>query len=234
MPYRSAQTLSYLAIGGLGVMGISRLFSAVLGLAQVIAPDQSLDLGAGEESPVWLIAQGLIALVLLPAYIFTIVVFLMWLFRVYKNLEPLGAGSVEMTPGWAVGWWFIPLANLIKPFQAVRDAWLESDPDVDESMAMFSKVKGGAPLYMAFWWGLWIFSNIFSNITNGLVSTAGDTAFDGYIFIIEGLLWTITSLLAIFVVRDITERQELRSARRGEVRPTGPPSPPRFDQDDQP
>jgi hypothetical protein len=233
MEFRSPRTLSYLTLAGLGVMGVSKLLSALFGLAQAVAPTSAVDLGDGDEGfPLWLMAQGLIALIQLPTYIFTIIVFLMWLFRIYKNLPAVGAGSTEFTPGWAVGWWFIPLANLIKPFQAVRDAWLESDPDFEPESQIFSQVKGGAPTYMVFWWGFWIISNTFSNIATRGGSETGDTALDGYLFLIDGVLWVITSALAIHLVRDITARQEHRYTVIGTVAPNGPPPPPTFSQND--
>ena len=34
------------------------------------------------------------------------------------------------TPGWAIGGWFIPLANFVIPFLVVLETWRRSDPDV--------------------------------------------------------------------------------------------------------
>ncbi len=75
--------------------------------------------------------------------------FLMWLFRTYKNLEPLGSENIRFTPGWSVGWWFIPFANLVMPFKAVRGVWSESDPaTVGDEELPFRNSSVGTVLYV--------------------------------------------------------------------------------------
>ena len=46
--------------------------------------------------------------------------------RVAKNVRALGATGLEFTPGWAVGWFFVPIAGFFKPFQAMREIWKAS------------------------------------------------------------------------------------------------------------
>ena len=231
--YRSPKTLSYLAMIGVGLTGLCHGLALIVGIVQIFSPAQSINMPSGQQSSLWLIAQGLIALVLLPAYIFSVVVFLMWLFRVYKNLTPLKADSVEFSAGWAVGWWFVPLANLIKPFQAVRDAWLESDPDVEVEVGFLTSVKGGAPGFMSLWWACWIIANILSNISSRLMdSTQSDTiATSGYFFVAEGIFWIAAASLAIKVIREITMRQEMRFGKVGRLVDL-PPPPPTFGSND--
>ncbi len=36
------------------------------------------------------------------------IVSLMWIHRASKNLRPLGAAGQRFSPGWAIGWWFVP------------------------------------------------------------------------------------------------------------------------------
>lgn len=42
----------------------------------------------------------------------TVIVWCVWQFRGQRNLVAAGRGGLRFTPGWAVGWWFIPIANL--------------------------------------------------------------------------------------------------------------------------
>jgi hypothetical protein len=53
-------------------------------------------------------------------------VFLVWLHRSHKNLPALGSLSIKMTPGMAVGGWFIPFANLWRGYASVHYLWVES------------------------------------------------------------------------------------------------------------
>ena len=54
--------------------------------------------------------------VVFVVYILTAVIFLMWLHRVSRNLQPLGSNGQRFSPGWAVGWWFIPILWFIFPY----------------------------------------------------------------------------------------------------------------------
>jgi Domain of unknown function (DUF4328) len=231
--YRPLKTLSLLAIAGLGVFALCDLLSIIVGLGQMASPTSSLDLDEEGSVSVWLMLQGFVYLIKFPVYIFTVTMFLVWLHRAHSNLQPLLAQNVEFTPGWAVGWWFIPFANLVKPFQAVREVWVESDPDGGDGEASFlSASVRSAPVYMGVWWGLWLVSNIVSNIAGRIYDpdTMSDVGLGALIFIIPSALSIIAAIPAIMVVKDITERQTARAANLGSRITLGdaPPPPPMF------
>ena len=183
----------------------------------------------------WLMIQGLIYLLRFPTYTLTAVLFLVWLHRAHSNLEALEASNLQFTPGWAIGWWFVPFANLVKPFQVVREVWWDSDPEIDNEPVFLSESLRSAPTYMGVWWATWLLSNIAANITSRVYDpdTMSNVEVGGLLFIITGVLSVIAAVLAIMVVKDITQRQELRSASlesRG-VSSDMPPPPPIFDKD---
>src|SRR5438874_1023530 len=77
-----------------------------------------------------------------------------WIYRASINAHALGS-EMTITPGWAVGWYFVPFANLVKPFHAMREIWLashESDASYEERVPL-----------LAWSWGLWITTNILAN-----------------------------------------------------------------------
>lgn len=45
--------------------------------------------------------------------------FLIWLYRSTANLKAKGFEGLRISPGWAVGWWFVPVAFFWKPYQAL-------------------------------------------------------------------------------------------------------------------
>ncbi len=54
---------------------------------------------------------------------------LVWMYPAQKNLPALQpTRPLEVSPGWAVVWFFVPIMNLFRPFQAMRQLWNESDP----------------------------------------------------------------------------------------------------------
>jgi hypothetical protein len=61
-------------------------------------------------------------------YILTGIVFLVWMHRVYDNVEPLGAPRPRHSRGWVVGGWLVPFLNFIRPKQIIDDIWWSSGP----------------------------------------------------------------------------------------------------------
>jgi len=227
--FRSASTLSLVTIIGLALMCVCEALTGTLGIAEIIDSTRIVNFGGETNSP-WFLGQGVIALFQVPLYIATFVIFLIWLFRIYKNLDSLNSGYREFTPGWAVGWWFIPFANLVKPFQVIREAWCESDPNAEGGPSFLSSSSHSAPTYIGLWWGLWIASNIFSNIAGRFADPASlpDVAAIGVLFALAGWLSVAAGVLCIKLVRDITTRQERRSTNLVNMHQYEPPPPPSF------
>lgn len=230
--YRSAKNLSLLTIAGLAIIGTSDAIAILIGVGQLASPELIMDLDGGPEgTSIWLMLQGLVILLRLPFYLATVVLFLVWLYRAHSNLYALMPTHLEFSSGWTVGWWFIPFANLVKPFQAVREVWWESDPDVPaEGPTFLTASLHSAPTYMVFWWFAWLTSNIASNIAGRVYDPDRlDTVVtSGIAFLIAGILSVIAAVLAIKVVRDITSRQEMRAIAVGRRVSGAPPPPPVF------
>jgi Domain of unknown function (DUF4328) len=194
----------------------------------------SVILTAVEETGEQLTLSDLIALLMglgvLVVYVSLVIAFLLWLYRVSKNLPALGnvKSKIEYTPGWAVGWFFIPFANLVMPYKAVREVWEKSDPAIkSESDIMFTP-PASAPLLLG-WWISWIASNVLSNISWRLDgrSTLGTQGFVAGVDIISDVAGIISAVLAILVVKGIDRRQAER-ARHVVYVPHMPPPPPLF------
>lgn len=88
----------------------------------------------------------------------TTAIFAMWIYRAAANVEAAAVSGFDYTPGWAVGWYFIPIANLFKPFQAMRQIWNASHG------ASGGQLDLGHGLLTA-WWTAWITANIFNNFS---------------------------------------------------------------------
>jgi hypothetical protein len=56
----------------------------------------------------------------------TAIIFLMWIHRANYNARRLGAAGMTYTPGWAVGCFFIPIASLWMPYEAMVEIWKAS------------------------------------------------------------------------------------------------------------
>jgi hypothetical protein len=76
-----------------------------------------------------------------------------WLHRAVANARALGRPT-EFTPGWAIGWWFVPLANVVRPYQIVRSL-------MDELGAPDNRP-------VLWWWGTYLAAGIFANFSSFL------------------------------------------------------------------
>jgi hypothetical protein len=70
---------------------------------------------------------GFSALIVLLG-IAAIVVECVWQFRAASAARAMGLPA-KRSPGWGVGFWFIPVVNLWMPYQAIRDCLAHDDPN---------------------------------------------------------------------------------------------------------
>jgi hypothetical protein len=84
-------------------------------------------------------------------FLSTATVFLFWLFRTSEALFEFGVDGMRYSSGAAIGWWFVPIARLWKPFQVVREVW---DAAASSSRRHWASPEPH-PLLLA-WWGLWL------------------------------------------------------------------------------
>jgi hypothetical protein len=98
--------------------------------------------------------QQLLGGLYLIIFLVTVMIFSRWTYLANRNTRPLGADALEFTPGWAVGWYFVPIAFLWKPYQALKETFKASHPDFTENWK-----QAPHPAIMRLWWTLWILSN---------------------------------------------------------------------------
>jgi hypothetical protein len=159
--------------------------------------------------------EGFIALMTFVALLATIVLFIRWFRRAYRNLPALGAEPLRFKSWWTIGGWFIPIANLFRPKQIANDIWRGSEPDAPPKQT--GRWEGtDVPPLLQWWWGFFLVGNWLDNISLR-VDLSGDDL-DSYsraavVSIIADVLDAAGAVLAILVVRRTTQRQEARAAR---------------------
>lgn len=128
--------------------------------------------------------------------------FLKWVYRVVANARTLNP-AMRFTPGWAVGWYFVPLACWFKPFEYFKAAW-----EISHNPASPAQVY--TPSVLRWWWGLWIASSLAGNISfrlSMMESSAGMMqASDGFELISDALGIPLI-LLLVRIVRRLSDRQ---------------------------
>jgi hypothetical protein len=144
--------------------------------------------------------------------LFSVAVFVLliiYLFRAVKNTELWNAQKEKWTPGWAIGGWFIPVANLVIPFLTVRETWRRSNPDAVAG-------RGGTSSGLVWaWWLPFILGYIAIQIDPGDDPPTLDQirVRDG--FGIAGcVLLAISSILLIVLVRRLAAWQHQNAEGR--------------------
>ena len=57
--------------------------------------------------------------------------FIAWMFGAYRNLQRTSVAELRFDPGWAIGAWFIPIFNWIRPKQMIDDVWRAGAPGAE-------------------------------------------------------------------------------------------------------
>jgi hypothetical protein len=94
---------------------------------------------------------ALIGFAQMAASLITLVLVAKWIYRASANVFASGR-RLDTSPPWAVGWYFIPVANLWKPYQAMAEI-------------VRATVTSSSRLPMGLWWGLWLATSISGNIS---------------------------------------------------------------------
>ncbi len=211
--YRPPGSLAKLATAGLVFHGLSLAASGwIFAVAHHLASQRL----AGQEVAHRAMARA----ATLPALLFTTTLvsalaFSFWFYRVAKNAQSF-KGPLSSSPGMAVGCWFIPIYNLWRPYQVTTEIWRASD--AEGSRVVLLSNAPAAPGWILAWWLLWIISGFVINVaTSDLTAHVALTAEQVQtltLWTLIGIVMNLLSLvLAIFVIRGITRRQERAAAK---------------------
>lgn len=106
------------------------------------------------------VARGLCGFGILASFAVTVMLWLVWQYRLASAVP---SGWLERTPGFHVGSWFIPFANLVFPVQNLRSLWRIYLPDRARTL-------------VGWWWAVWLGTGLFSQIALTSVPTVDSPA----------------------------------------------------------
>ncbi len=150
---------------------------------------------------------GLVGLGFLGVYVASVICSARWIMKAHANLRELSVDPPETTPGWAVGWFFVPVANLVKPLQAMRELWWAS-------LAPGAwREQGSSPGLLQGWWALWILANVLGNLASRMIMSADDmpALLSAYQFNLVAALALIPLTLVYWrIIQTITQMQAVQ------------------------
>jgi hypothetical protein len=199
-PYNSVATMGKILMALLGI-------GAFVDLMSIFFSGLQLSSGVTASSEM---QQMMIGLLQLLVFFITAILFLFWMHRAYSNLKSFGATDLSFSPGWAIGYFFVPFLNLWKPFEAMSEIWKASDPNtrVDASGQWKSAATGAL---LNAWWIMWLVSNIAGQVvmrTSLEADQPAEIMSATRVAMIADLLGVFSAILALLVVSEVTRRQE--------------------------
>jgi uncharacterized protein DUF4328 len=160
--------------------------------------------------------QQLIGILQIGLYIAAAVTFLMWISRSYRNLSALSSSPCTYSPGWAIGAFFVPFLNLVRPFQIVRELWHLSDSSSTVTTVRTEGQKPPTPPIVGWWWGVWLVAGFLGQAVwrfSWRATTLQEILTAGYITIAADAVGIAAAVLAISLVRSIDARQAVSYRR---------------------
>jgi len=148
--------------------------------------------------------QSIIGLIYLVIFIITSVVFLKWVHRANLNCRGFGAQGMKYTPGWSVGYYFIPILNLFRPYQVMKEIWKASKNPVAW------QVQEGSAL-LGWWWALWLISGVLGQLSFRMslnAQTVDSLKAATVVSIISGIVDIPLCIVAVLLVSGIFTMQE--------------------------
>jgi len=190
------------AIAGIGIM------------QRVVAGETLSDVQLAAMNHRTSLLNVLLRVLWLPA----IVSYCLFMPRANKNARAFGS-RMSNTPGWAAGWFFVPIVSYWRPYYAMKEIWQGSDPD-SSAPVVDAPVSALLPL----WWWAYLASifcrMLFSWGNREELEPPAYLAMSWFRLVIC-VVTTVAAFLAAAVVRRLALRQEERQRRH----PAGSPSP---------
>jgi hypothetical protein len=157
-------------------------------------------------------AENLFSILLLGQIfvtLLTLIPFSIWIHRAYKNLISFGVKGLQYSPGWAVGYFYMPILNIVYPPKVAHEIWNASDP-LNLTGEVKNWVEVGKSKIVSTWWLFVLLTGIINNSSNILFNKRenNNPMIITGIVIISEITWIIAGVFAILLITQINKRQK--------------------------
>ena len=203
--FRSGDRIARVIVALLGLSSLLALVMIAFRLGEqgLLARIANLEFVSEEEVTRSDARVAAVAVVQLLTLVVTGIVWLVWQHRGQANLVAARVTGLRFTPGWAVGWWFVPFANLVKPFQAMRELWKASGGEENWGHSRTWSLIG-------WWWAAWLTAGVLGRIGGAVIggATTLETVRSGSrVLLLTELVVLAAAILAIVLIRSVVDRQ---------------------------
>ena len=155
--------------------------------------------------------ESFLGIIYFIIYISSGITFIMWFRRAYFNLHQK-VNWLNHSEGWAAGCWFVPIVNLYRPYQIMKELYIETKKLLTKK-GLSEKVNYTTD-YLGWWWTLWIISGIIGQIIfrysiRGDTDTIGSLTTITFAQMILGVLGIPLALITVKIIRDYSKVEPL-------------------------
>jgi hypothetical protein len=217
-PARNGRYVQWLIIAYLAVYTVSSIVSGlVMSIMANPGAPQALQALAS-------VANGLVSFLNMGVSVAMSIFLYLWIFQVRRNLLALGVPGLRFSPGWSIGWFFVPVMNLFRPWQVMKETVQASQSLPAGASPEDWKTAPYSPLVHYWWWlplGLSVIVGgaalaMMTVLVAGWVIKGGSpqAVMDGmrnyyWFMIVPGVAVMITGqVLWIFLIRQVVRLQE--------------------------
>ncbi|WP_296596166.1 DUF4328 domain-containing protein [Phenylobacterium sp.] len=143
---------------------------------------------------------GLSSLLYLASYFACGFIALKWIYRVNRNAHAFARG-LTISPPWSIGWYFIPIASLWKPYEAMSETWQATA----RPQAWRTAPK---PKFLGWWWAAWLVSAFLGSIANMVSRFTDDIATNSAAILIAMPVSIAADLLFVRLVKQLSPLQQ--------------------------
>jgi hypothetical protein len=158
----------------------------------------------------------------LLAWILSAIFFCRWFHRAHQNLTRLGIVELKYSPRWAVGGFFVPFLNLVRPYQVMTEVWKRSMGVWAERPSAHAGAEPPRDL-VGLWWAGFLLTSILGNLSGRLMLGAeelDEIRVAASVTLVSDLVNIPAAIVAILLVGAVTRVQLDLLASDGPVEPT--------------
>ncbi len=201
---------AYIIIVGIWIVFGVMEYSLLLDFQNGIYTSEELIMAAADKNDQ---RQNIISGLYLIIFLISAILIMRWTYVANYNVHQLGAQNMKFSPRWSIGYYFIPILNLWKPYQAMKEIWKTSKSPLSWESATASSV-------LSLWWLLWIISSIMGRVIFNMSKSTNELTELlnlNIITQISNMLDIVLAIVTLAVINNIYRMQSQHLESKGKI-----------------
>lgn len=174
-----------------------------------------------DESSIEYFLISISQLLYVIVFFVSLIIYLIWIRQAYRNLYSLQLKPTEYSSAWAIGAYFVPILNLVRPYTMMKEIWFGSQPVSVETNFHSSELHFGLSSsgFLKLWWGAVLFDQFITirSLRFGMKAESYQQILVSYwIDLISGVTGIVVLIILLYLIQTINEWQSEKYESRQE------------------